>query len=76
MMMKTTISPQKTAAVRAEYDRSPEKRQKSIQQYVREKASSDSTFVPWLFDFEQNEDFDNGLTMVHRTAFDNWTEEL
>lgn len=72
--MDKKISSEKVAAIKAEYEKSTDKNKKSFKEYLKDKAASDTSFVPWLYDFEQHEDFSNGLTRVPHDAFDAWID--
>lgn len=73
---KPMISPERLKQLREQYDQSPMKNKQSFKEYVKGRALSDTSFVPWLYNFEQNEDFNNGITLIQHDAFDAWVDEF
>lgn len=75
--MDLNVSPEKTREMVERYNNDPEKGDLSRKEYAQKLAHSDPRFVPWLFNFEQNEgrsDLSTGMTRDVLTAFDNWID--
>ncbi|MEG1585539.1 MAG: hypothetical protein RR346_01550 [Bacteroidales bacterium] len=75
--MNLEVSPEKTRLMIEQYNNDPEKGNLTRKEYAKKLAASDPKFIPWLFDFEQNEqrsDLSTGMTREVNTAFDNWTD--
>lgn len=73
---KPMVSPERLKQLREQYDKSPMKEKMSFKEFVKDRALSDTNFVPWLYNFEQHEDFNNGLTFIQHDAFDAWVDEF
>lgn len=75
--MNLNVSPEKTRQMVERYNSDPDKETLSRKEYAQKLAKNDPRFVPWLFDFEQNEqrsDLSTGMTREVNTAFDNWID--
>lgn len=75
--MNLNVSPEKTRQMVDRYNNDPEKGSLSRKEYAQKLAHDDPQFVPWLFNFEQNEqrsDLSTGMTREVNTALDNWID--
>lgn len=75
--MNLNVSPEKTRQMVERYNSDPDRETMSRKEYAQKLAKNDPQFVPWLFDFEQNEqrsDLSTGMTREVNTAFDNWID--
>lgn len=75
--MNLQVSPEKTRQMVDRYNNDPDKGNLSRKEYAKKLATHDPAFVPWLFDFEQNEqrsDLSTGMTREVNTALDNWID--
>lgn len=75
--MKLEVAPEKTQQMVDRYNNDPEKGNMTRKEYATKLSKEDPNFVPWLFDFEQNElrsDLSTGMSRVVNTALDNWID--
>ncbi|MEG1615553.1 MAG: hypothetical protein RR202_01250 [Bacteroidales bacterium] len=75
--MKLEVSEEKTKQMVDRYNNDPDKGTLSRKEYAQKLAKDDPNFVPWLFDFEQNElrsDLSTGMSRTVNTALDNWID--
>ena len=75
--MKLLVDNEKTQQMIERYNNDAEKGDVTREEYARKLANDDPNFVPWLFDFEQNEDrsdLSTGMSRTVNTAFDNWID--
>ena len=75
--MKLLVDNEKTQQMIERYNNDSEKGDVTREEYARKLANDDPNFVPWLFDFEQNEDrsdLSTGMSRTVNTAFDNWID--
>ena len=75
--MNLIVPDDKTKEMVVKYNNDPEKGNLSRKEYAQKLAKEDPDFVPWLFDFEQNEgrsDLSTGMSRDVVDAFDNWVD--
>ncbi|MDO5569851.1 MAG: hypothetical protein Q4F97_00110 [Bacteroidales bacterium] len=75
--MNLNVDPQKTKEMVDRYNNDSQKGDMSRRQYAVHLSKNDPAFVPWLFNFEQNEqrsDISTGMTREVNTALDNWID--
>ena len=75
--MNLNVSEEKTKQMVNRYNSDPDKGTMTRKEYATKLAKDDPQFVPWLFDFEQNEsrsDLSTGMMRDVNTALDNWID--
>ncbi len=74
---KLSVSEEKTKMMVEKYDSDPNKGDMTRKEYAMHLSKHDPNFVPWLFNFEQNEgrsDLSTGMWRDVNDAFDTWTD--
>ncbi len=75
--MKLLVPEDKTQEMVARYDSDENKGDMTRKDYAIHLSKHDPGFIPWLFDFEQNElrsDLSTGMSRSVNDAFDNWID--
>ena len=74
---KMSVPEEKTQKMVERYESDNDKGDMTREQYARHLYKNDPNFVPWLFNFEQNEgrsDLSTGMWRDVDDAFDNWID--
>ena len=75
--MDLNVKEEKTKQMVDRYNADPDKGDMSRKEYAVKLSKEDPEFVPWLFDFEQNEnraDLSTGMSKPIYDALSNWID--